>query len=88
MYKLVRHNFMKTTHILISLNIVGLVLSSLWWYTTRDFEPIITGLSLIGILIVQLFFNEKQKRKKSIKMNQKSGDNSTNIQVGGDFNSK
>jgi hypothetical protein len=79
---------MKISHILIVINIVGLALSSLWWYTTRDYEPIITGLGLIGILIVLIFVGEKQKRKKSIKMNQKSGDSSTNIQVGRNFHSK
>jgi hypothetical protein len=79
---------MKTAYILIALNIIGLILSVLWWYSTHDYEPIITALGLIGVLIVQIFVNERKKRKKNINMKQKSGDNSTNIQVGRDFNQK
>ena len=41
------------------------------------------GVSVLGI-IVTLF--QRQKRKKQIKMRQKSGSNSTNIQIGGDIN--
>ena len=41
------------------------------------------GVFVLGLLIS--FFASKGKRK-SKKMKQKSGSNSTNIQIGGDFN--
>jgi hypothetical protein len=75
---------MKISHILVILNVIGLVLAILWWYFVRDFEPAITTVGLTAALAGQLFI--KEKKKKNIKMTQKSGDNSTNIQVGGDIN--
>jgi plastocyanin domain-containing protein len=41
------------------------------------------GVFIIGLIIA--FFSRK-KKNKSIKMKQKSGSNSTNTQIGGDFN--
>jgi predicted tellurium resistance membrane protein TerC len=41
------------------------------------------GVSII-VLVISLI--RKNQKKKSIKMEQESGDNSTNIQIGGDFN--
>ena len=79
---------MKISNILIVLNLVGLALTTLWWYSIRDYEPIITGIGLIGALIVQLFVNENRKREKNFNMVQKTGNNSTNIQIGGNFNQK
>jgi hypothetical protein len=44
----------------------------------------------IGILILGLLIKQFKKKKtlKAIKMKQKSGSNSTNIQIGGDYNGK
>jgi hypothetical protein len=44
-----------------------------------------------GIFIITLLFTFLQKRKKAdkkIKMKQKSGNNSTNIQIGGDYKTR
>jgi len=80
---------MKTAkYILIPINIIGLTLAILWWYFIPDFEPAITTLGLTGTLIGQIFISQRAKKKNGIQMTQKSGDNSTNIQVGRDFNSK
>ena len=50
-------------------------------------SPIIVAIiTLSGIIIKQ--FVGKSKSNKSIKMKQKSGDNSTNIQIGGNYNGK
>ena len=43
------------------------------------------GVFILG-LVLALFKNHKTKR--NIKMKQKSGSNSTNIQIGGDYNGK
>lgn len=42
----------------------------------------------IGVFIIGLVFTifKSRKENKSKKMKQKSGSNSTNIQIGGDFN--
>lgn len=77
---------MKTSNILIFINIISLILAVLWWYSSREYEPIITCLGLLGALIVQVFVRENSKRQNNIKMTQKSGKNSTNIQIGGNLN--
>ena len=41
------------------------------------------GVFIIGIVISLV---RKKQKKKSIKMKQKSGSNSKNIQIGGDYN--
>lgn len=41
------------------------------------------GVFIIGLVISLL---RKNQKKKTVKMNQKSGSNSNNIQVGGDYN--
>jgi hypothetical protein len=44
----------------------------------------------IGVLIVGLLINVFKEKKdlKATKMKQKSGSNSSNIQIGGDYNGK
>lgn len=49
-------------------------------WISKNYEWIFSG---IGVLLVSLLFV-----KKGNSQNQKSGDNSTNIQVGGDLNIK
>ena len=41
------------------------------------------GVFVIGLVVNFIF---KKKRRKSIKMKQKSGSHSNNIQIGGDYN--
>ncbi|WP_288342882.1 hypothetical protein [uncultured Roseivirga sp.] len=48
-------------------------------------EWIFSGIGVFVLGIVYAFF-KKRKKSKSLKMKQKSGDNSTNIQIGGDYN--
>lgn len=49
-------------------------------------EWIFSGVGVVVIsTIVGFLFNKNQK---AIKMKQKSGKNSTNIQIGGDYNAK
>lgn len=79
---------MKLSSFLIVLNIICLVLAILWWYFEPDFEPAITTIGLIAALISQIFISENKRRKKTTNMTQKSGNNSTNIQVGRDYKQK
>jgi len=48
-------------------------------------EWIFSGIGVFVLGIVYALFKKKRK-SKSLKMKQKSGDNSTNIQIGGDYN--
>ncbi|WP_373330684.1 hypothetical protein [Salmonirosea aquatica] len=41
------------------------------------------GVFIIGIVIT---FMTRERKNKSVKMKQKSGSNSKNIQIGGDYN--
>lgn len=41
------------------------------------------GVFILGLIVTII---TRKKKGKSLKMNQKSGSNSTNIQIGGDFN--
>ena len=50
-------------------------------------EWLFSGIGVFIISIILLFFKRRKKRKKII-MRQKSGQNSTNIQIGGDFNNE
>jgi LPXTG-motif cell wall-anchored protein len=43
------------------------------------------GVFLLGLLFA---FSKKRKKQKNTKMKQKSGSDSTNIQIGGDYNGK
>jgi hypothetical protein len=56
------------------------------WILTNK-EWIFSG---IGVLIVSLLINVFKEKKglKATKMKQKSGPNSSNIQIGGDYNGK
>lgn len=49
-------------------------------------EWIFSGIGIFILTIILGLFKKRQKAKK-IKMNQKSGDNSTNIQIGGNYKS-
>ncbi|MCG3697735.1 hypothetical protein [Aliarcobacter butzleri] len=49
-------------------------------WISKHYEWIFSG---IGVFLISLFFLKKGNRQ-----NQKSGNNSTNIQVGGDLNIK
>lgn len=43
------------------------------------------GVFVLG-LVISIFARKGKVKQKSIKMKQKSGSNSTNIQIGGDYN--
>ncbi len=48
-------------------------------------EWIFSGIGVFVIGIIYALF-KKKKKSKSTNMKQKSGDNSTNTQIGGDYN--
>lgn len=65
--------------VLITINILALIAASLWFISNLDWEPLITILGLITSLIV-LLAKDSNKKPQNIKLSQKSGDNSINIQ--------
>jgi hypothetical protein len=50
-------------------------------------EWVFSGIGVFALGIIYTFF-KKSKKQKSINMKQNSGDNSSNIQVGGNFKQK
>ena len=71
---------MKRKSILITVNLIALIISIIWAIKSDwEFEPIVASLGLMGTLIA-LFTNSEQ----NISQNQKSGNDSSNIQSGGD----
>ncbi|MBL0739876.1 hypothetical protein [Chryseolinea lacunae] len=66
----------------ILLNLIALAFSVLWLYNSRDWEPLITAIGLVGTLIAQFFTGKKTKSG----MRQRGGRNSKNYQAGGDIN--
>lgn len=67
--------------ILFGINILALVASSLWLITDKSWEPLITTLGLLGTLLTLIFTN----KDRNSNMRQRSGKNSTNIQIGGNY---
>ncbi len=63
------------------LNTIALLLAIAWTVYKPDFEPLIVTITLITTLIGQVAFDTIRK-KKIVKMKQKGGDGSTNIQIG------
>jgi len=49
-------------------------------------EWIFSGIGVFIIGLVISIFRKNVNKKKTTKMKQKSGSNSTNIQIGGDYN--
>lgn len=64
------------------------ILLAFLWYFDKITEPMFTICSAILTFFGYLFVNSDKKKKnpETTKMKQKSGSNSTNIQVGGDYN--
>ena len=44
------------------------------------------GVFILGLILKLLFRKQQKKKAKSIEMKQRSGSNSTNTQIGGDYN--
>lgn len=49
-------------------------------------EWIFSGIGVFILGFIFTIFKKKNKKNRSIKMKQKSGSNSTNIQIGRDYN--
>jgi hypothetical protein len=77
---------MNTTlrNILLTVNTLALAASILWVISKPDYEPIITALVLVAILI-GLWVTETPE-KKALIQKQKNGDNSKNYQAGREIN--
>lgn len=69
--------------ILISLNIIALLSAAYWFLSKPDWEPFITSIGLLTALIAQLYTGNKNDNS-GIRMKQKGGNGSTNIQSGRD----
>lgn len=67
------------------ISILVFVFSCFWFYNNRDWEPFIAILTSLGVLITLFVVENKTSQNKPISQNQKSGDNSTNYQAGGDI---
>jgi len=67
-------------------NLIVLIIVSIWYYKTRDYEPLAAVVGALGGIIA--FFLTKPDSDRSIGSNQtiKSGKKSTNIQSGRDTN--
>lgn len=71
--------------ILITLNIIGIIGSTIWLIYTNDFEPFVTLIGLIGSLIT-LLRSSNEETNSAITLKQKGGIGSTNYQSNGDIN--
>jgi hypothetical protein len=63
---------------------VNNILDCIW----SNKEWIFSGIGITVISVIVYFFNHKNKDCKSIRMIQKSGENSTMIQIGGSYNDR
>jgi hypothetical protein len=64
-------------------DLLGIVLSALWYIKEPGFEPIITGIATLGGLIALLITENKKPEK--VEMKQKAGKKSKQYQSGGDM---
>jgi hypothetical protein len=69
-------------------NIVPSILEENMSWLAKNYQWIFSGIgvTILTSIITILLKNNKGKRGKNIEMRQKSGDNSLNIQIGGDIN--
>lgn len=75
--------------ILTILALIILILTSYWYYKTKDLEPLIGIVSSISGLLTLFFLKTDNNQGAPMPhQNQKSGDNSTNYQAGRDINIK
>jgi hypothetical protein len=56
-----------------------------WYYTNRDWESFSGVLAALGGLVALFIVENRTSQTKPISQNQKSGNNSTNYQAGGDI---
>ena len=59
-------------------NSINLIMENIKW--------IFSGIGVVLVTAIFKIFYKKKKKYHKIKMNQKSGRKSTNIQIGGDYN--
>ncbi|MDB4534233.1 hypothetical protein N9242_05110 [Vicingaceae bacterium] len=64
------------------IDILAIILSILWYFEERAYEPIITGILSLGGLVALL--TTKSKNEKIV-MKQKAGKKSRQFQSGGDM---
>ncbi|MBI5539789.1 MAG: hypothetical protein HY951_07005 [Bacteroidia bacterium] len=74
---------MKT--IILTLDIIAFVCSLLWLICKPDFEPLITSIASLVVLLGILFIKPKKKKSNNITMSQKAGNNSRQYQSGNDM---
>jgi hypothetical protein len=74
---------------LLVITAIILVLTSIWYYKTKDLEPLIGIFSSISAIIVLAFTKDKgDKPSTGLEQKQKTGDNSTAYQAGRDIQIK
>ena len=79
---------MKRRTVEIVTGLITVVIGAIWWVTgDGTWEPIIVTIPAILLLLYGIFFerSERDESSKMIKMKQKGGDKSSNIQVGGNY---
>lgn len=69
---------------LLLLNIAGLLGALIWLMVDASWEPLVTSIGLIGVLITQISGNKDSVEKTVLK--QKGGKKSTNYQSKGNIN--
>ncbi len=76
---------MIVSNILIILNTIALIITLIWYKRSDELEPLAGSLTLIGTLVVQVFYKYNKDSGKST-MQQKGGNGSNNYQAGNDIN--
>ena len=69
------------------LNIIGLIITLIWLYHDRSWEPLASSILLIATLIPQFFYKTvtEESSQNNITMKQKGGKNSNNFQSAGNI---
>jgi hypothetical protein len=55
-------------------------------WLSNNYQWVFSGIGTSLVILIITILLKKNKEAKNIKMKQKSGDNSLNIQIGGDVN--
>ena len=71
--------------IIITLTLIGIIITAIWYYQDKTWEPLAALFLLTAGLLSELFIKTKAKKEKST-FSQKAGDNSSQIQSGRDTN--
>lgn len=69
------------------LNIIGLIITLIWLYNDRSWEPLASSILLIATFIPQLYnkVDAEESSQNNITMKQKGGKNSNNFQSAGNI---